>query len=60
MAAKTSIQYNPEMKKFYERRQEMGKSKMSTINIIRNKIISRMFAVIRRQSPYVDLIKYAA
>jgi transposase len=60
MSAKTAIQFSPEMKTFYERRQEMGKSKMSTINIIRNKIISRMFAVVKRQSPYVDLMKYAA
>lgn len=33
---------------------------MSTINIIRNKLISRMFAVIKRNSPYVDFMKYAS
>lgn len=59
MGAKTAIQYNLEMKAFYNRRLEMGKSKMSTINIIRNKLISRMFAVVKRNSPYVDLMKYA-
>ena len=35
-------------------RVEKGKSKMSTINVVRNKIIYRMFAVIKRQSPFVD------
>jgi len=60
MSAKAAIQYNLEMKIFYERRLEMGKSKMSTINIIRNKLIARMFAVVKRQAPYVDLMKYAA
>ena len=58
--AKGSLQYNLEIKTFYERRLELGKSKMSTINIIRNKLIARMFAVIKRNSPYVDFMKYAA
>lgn len=60
MGAKVALQYNLEMKEYYERRLEMGKNKMSTINIIRNKLIARMFAVVRRNSPYVDLMKYAA
>jgi len=33
---------------------------MSTINILRNKMISRMFAVVNRKTKYVDLMKYAA
>jgi len=60
LGAKGSLQYNLEIKTFYERRLELGKSKMSTINIIRNKLIARMFAVIKRNSPYVDFMKYAA
>lgn len=60
LGAKGSIQYNLEMKTFYERRLEMGKSKMSTINIIRNNLISRMFTIIKRNSPYVDFMKYAS
>lgn len=60
LCAKSSIQYNPEMKQYYNKRIESGKNKMSTINIIRNKLVSRMFAVIARNEPYVDLMKYAA
>ncbi len=33
---------------------------MSTINIIRNKLLSRVFAVVNRETPYVDFMKYAA
>ncbi|KAA6340248.1 hypothetical protein EZS27_011881 [termite gut metagenome] len=33
-----------------------GKHKASVINAIRAKIISRCFAVIRRQTPYVSLV----
>jgi transposase len=45
---------------YYQRRIEMGKNKMSTINIVRNKILARIFAVIIRGTPYVDTLKYAA
>ena len=60
MAAKVAIQHNLELKLYYQKRTLEGKNKMSTINIIRNKLIARMFAVVKRDSPYVDLLKYAA
>ena len=59
LCAKSAIQYNKEMKIYYERRIEEGKSKMSTINIIRNKLLSRIFAVVKRQTPYVNTLGYA-
>lgn len=58
-AACTSIQFNPEMKVYYQKRLLEGKSKMSTINIIRNKIVSRVFAAVRRGTPYVQTFAYA-
>ena len=60
MSAKSSIQHNTEMKLYYEKRIAKSKNKMSTINIIRNKLLSRMFAVVNRNEPYVDTLKYAA
>jgi transposase len=60
LCAGSAIQYNPEMKAFYERRIKEGKNKMSTLNIIRNKILARAFAVINRGTPYVDTMKYAS
>lgn len=59
-AAASAIQYNPEMKIYYQKRLQDGKSKMSALNIIRNKLISRMFAVAKRGTPYVDIHKFAA
>jgi transposase len=58
-AATTSIQFNPEMKLYYQRRLKEGKSKMSTINIIRNKIVARVFASVKRGTPYVQTLAYA-
>lgn len=60
MCAISAIQHNPEMKNYYLKRVEKGKNKMSTINIIRNKLLARIFAVINRQTPYVDTMKFAA
>jgi transposase len=52
LSAKSAIQHDKELKQYYLRRLDTGKSKMSTINIVRNKILHRMFAVIKRQTPY--------
>jgi len=60
LAAKSAIQHNPEMKAYYNKRIEEGKDKRSTINIIRNKLVSRIFAVIKRRTPYVNIMNYAA
>jgi len=60
LCAKSALQHSPEIKAFYERRLQEGKTKMSTINIIRNKLLARIFAVVKRGTPYVDTMKYAA
>lgn len=53
LAAISSIQHNPELKKYYERKVKEGKSKMSTINAVRNKLLNRIVAVVKRGTPYV-------
>lgn len=60
LCAKSAIQFNPELKKYYHKRIKEGKNKSSTINVIRNKLITRMFAVIKRKTPYVDILGYAS
>ena len=47
------------MKLYYKRRLEAGEE-MKIINAIRNKLLARIFAVIKRGTPYVDITKYAA
>ena len=58
-AAMCAIQLSGEYKTYFQRRTAEGKNKMSTLNIIRNKLVGRAFAVVRRQTPYVDLTKFA-
>jgi transposase len=60
LCAKSAIQHDNELRLFYQKRVDTGNNKKSTINIIRNKLLTRMFAVIKRNTPYVDIFKYAA
>jgi transposase len=52
MAAISAIQHDPELKAKYEQKLKEGKAKMCVINIIRAKLIERVFAVIKKQKPY--------
>ena len=58
--ATSAIQFNPEMRMYYQKRVAEGKNEMSTLNIVRNKLLARIFAVVQRQSPYVDTYRFAA
>ncbi len=55
-----AIVTNPEIRLYYQRRLNEGKNKMSTLNIVRNKLLARIFAVIQRGTPYVDTLAYAS
>jgi transposase len=54
LSAQTAIKNDKELRTFYLRKTESGKSKMSTLNIVCNKIVSRMFAIIKRQTPFIE------
>lgn len=60
LCAKSAIQFNPEMKLYYHKRIDQGKNKMSTINIIRCKLMARVFAAVKRQTPYVNTLNFIA
>lgn len=53
MAAISAIQHDPELKLKYEQKLQEGKAKMVALNIIRFKLITRIFSVIKRQSPFI-------
>lgn len=52
LAAMSAIQCNEELKAFYQRKVAEGKNKMSVINAVRNKLISRVFACINNKRRY--------
>jgi transposase len=59
LAAMSAIQCNPELKNYYIRKVNSGKNKMSVINAVRNKLISRVFACINNDRPYEKNYQYA-
>jgi len=52
MAAISAIQHDPQLKVKYEQKLKEGKAKMCVLNIIRAKLIERVFAVIKKQKAY--------
>ena len=57
IAAVANLRSKNELKDYYDRKVAEGKSKMSVLNALRNKIVSRVTAVIARRSPYISVRK---
>lgn len=60
MSAISAIQHDKQLKCYYQKRVEEGKPKMLVLNIIRNKLVARIFATVKRGTPYVELNQFAA
>ena len=52
------IAHDPEISHYYKRKIEQGKKPGVVSNAIKNKLIHRAFAVIRRQTPFVKMMNY--
>lgn len=52
LGAMSAIRLNNDLRKYYLRKTEEGKNKMSVLNAVRNKIIHRVYAVIKNQRQY--------
>lgn len=60
MCALNAKKADPEIGIYYLRKVEEGKNPMSVINAIKNKLILRVFATVKRGTPYVKTMNYAA
>ena len=60
LASVSAIQCDRELKQYYMKKVAAGKPKMVALNNVRNKIISRAFAVVKRGTPYVELQRFVA
>ena len=59
MCAMNAKKCDAELKLYYDRKLEEGKSKMLVLNNIRAKLLGRVFAVINRGTAYVNTKKFA-
>jgi transposase len=60
MCALTAIRYDKELKTYYEQKLKEGKPKMLVINNVRSKLLARVFAVINRNTPFINTFKFAS
>ena len=58
LAAMSAIQCNDELKIFYKRKVDSGKNKMSVINAVRNKLISRIFVCVKNKRMYQKIYQH--
>lgn len=56
--ARSAIHHDANLKTYYERKRAEGKSHGCVMNAVKFKLICRMFAVIERQTPYVNTDRY--
>jgi len=55
----SAIQNDRELKAYHERKVAQGKIKYKVYNAVKNKLVSRVFATVKRGTPYVELFNYA-
>lgn len=60
MGALNAKRVDRELRLYYERKTGEGKNGMSVMNAIRNKLVARVFATVKRGTPYVPTRKFAA
>jgi transposase len=60
LSAFVAVRYNEELKTYYLKRVAEGKSKMSVLNVIGAKLVKIMFAIVKRQTPYIEHLAVAA
>jgi len=53
MASLTAVKLDADLKTYYERKVAEGKNKMSVLNAVKNKLLSRVVAVVNKQQEYV-------
>jgi transposase len=58
LSAMAAIQCSDELKMFYQRKVDAGKNKMSVLNAVHNKLISRIFACIKNNRAYQKIYQH--
>lgn len=59
LCAMSALRWDAEIRAYYLRKVGEGKNKMSVINAIRNKLLQRIFAIVRDGRYYVENYSYA-
>lgn len=58
LGARSAVTWNEELKHYYERKKLQGKSRMSVLNAVGNKLITRVYACIKQDRNYIENFKH--
>lgn len=56
MASLSAVKLDVDLKAYYERKVAEGKSKLSVLNAVKNKLLARIIAVVNKQQEYVKKV----
>ena len=56
MASLSAVKLDADLKHYYERKVAEGKSKLSVLNAVKNKLLARVVAVVNKQQEYVKKV----
>lgn len=56
--ARSAINHDPQLKEYYRRKRDEGKTHGCVMNAVKFKLICRMFAVVKRNTPYVNTERF--
>lgn len=56
--ANSAYKWDPEIKAYYKRKTDEGKHHKLIMNAISNKLVGRVFAVVKRQTPFVSIYEH--
>lgn len=61
LSALSAVRHDPELKAYYEKKKSEGKNAMAVLNAVRNKLVHRIMAVVKRKTPFqkYDYLKAA-
>lgn len=61
LSALSAVRHDPELKAYYEKKKAEGKNSMAVLNAVRNKLVHRIMAVVKRKIPFqkYDYLKAA-
>lgn len=58
-AVMSAVKYDKGLQAYYRRKLKEGKNKFSVLNAVKNKLLYRVFATVKRGTPYVEINAYA-
>jgi transposase len=58
LEARSAVTWNEELKNYYNRKKAQGKSRMSVLNAVGNKLITRVYACIKQDRNFIENLKH--